>query len=159
MRKLFRSQDGNVVFTAAFVLAMMVLLMCLMLWTSSQITMISVRNHIKNELANVSVRISEDTYTAMSEGNLEEYYKMLASDLSYQTELEQMVIDGIKSAMDFETANYKVSDIDLSFQQNPDSIDYVLTCDVECYLTLLGDSRTVLAEEIRLSGSHKIKGY
>ena len=159
MRKLFRSQDGNVVFTAAFVLAMMVLLMCLMLWTSSQITMISVRNHIKNELANVSVRISEDTYTAMSEGNLEEYYKMLASDLSYQTELEQMVIDGIKSAMDLETANYKVSDIDLSFQQNPDSIDYVLTCDVEYYLTLLGDSRTVLAEEIRLSGSHKLKGY
>lgn len=159
MRKLFHSQDGNVVFTAAFVLAMMVLLMCLMLWTSSQITMISVRNHIKNELANVSVRISEDTYTAMSEGNLEEYYKMLASDLSYQTELEQMVIDGIKSAMDLETANYKVSDIDLSFQQNPDSIDYVLTCDVECYLTLLGDSRTVLAEEIRLSGSHKLKGY
>ena len=159
MMKLLRNREGSIPFLAAFVLAIMVLLMCLMLWTTSQISLISVRNHIKEELANVSIRISEDTYTAMSEGNLGEYYRVLASDTVYQAELKQLVIDGITSAMDLETANYKVSDIDLTFHQNSDSIDYVLTCNVECYLTLLGDRRTIRAEDIVLTGSHKIKSY
>ena len=43
-------ERGNVIFPACFVLAMTVVLLCLMLWMSSQITMMNVRNEIKNEM-------------------------------------------------------------------------------------------------------------
>ncbi len=130
-----------------------------MLWMSSQITMMNVRNEIKNELANVSIRISEDTYAAMSEGSLASYYSLLADDRVYQNELKQIVVNGIKSTMDMENDNYKVSDISLDFIRHDDSIEYVLTCNIEYYLSFLGDSRTIKTEDVRLTARHNIKSY
>ena len=152
-------ERGNVIFPACFVLAMTVVLLCLMLWMSSQITMMNVRNEIKNELANVSIRISEDTYAAMSEGSLASYYAVLSSDRVYQNELKQIVVNGIKSTMDMENDNYKVSDISLDFIKHDDSIEYVLTCNIEYYLSFLGDSRTIKTEDVRLTARHNIKSY
>ena len=61
--------------------------------------------------------------------------------------------------MPLETDNYRVENIDLTFREHPDSIEYVLTCDVEYYVSLFGDSRTIRSEEVEISGKHNIKGY
>ena len=151
--------DSGVPFTGFFVMAMVILLALLMMWISAEITFIGIRNSVKNELTSVSIRISEDTYKAMREGNLNAYYQTLTSDTSYQNELQQMIRENIASAMPLETSSYQVEDIALTFQENGDNIEYVLTCNVEYYVSLFGNARTIRAEEIELSGRHNIKGY
>ena len=151
--------DSAVPFTGFFVMAMVILLAQLMMWVSAEITFINIRNSVKNELTNISIRISEDTYKAMREGNLNAYYETLTSDASYQAELQQMIRENIASAMPLETSSYQVEDIALNFQENGDSIEYVLTCNVEYYVSLFGNARTIRAEEIELSGCHNIKRY
>lgn len=99
--------DSVVPFTGFFVMAMVILLAQLMMWVSAEITFINIRNSVKNELTNVSIRISEDTYKAMREGNLNAYYETLTSDASYQAELQQMIRENIASAMPLETSSYQ----------------------------------------------------
>lgn len=161
MMRYIKNERGDSVipFTAFFVMAMVILLVLLMMWVSAEITFINIRNSVKSELANVSVRISEDTYKAMREGNLSAYYNTLTSDTSYQTELQQMIRDNIASTMPLETSSYQVKDVALDFIQSGDNIEYVLTCNVEYYASLFGDTRTIHAESIELSGRHSIKGY
>ena len=151
--------DSFVPFTCFFVIAMVILLALLMMWVSAEITFMNIRNSVKNELTNVSIRISEDTYKAMREGNLDAYYDMLAEDTSYKLDLQQMIRDNIESSMPLEAYSYKIEDIALKFHNNGDNIEYTLICNVEYYVSLFGDSRTIRAEEIELTGRHYIKGY
>ena len=159
MRRYLKNENGNAAFTACFLLSMMVVLMCVLIFSTTQITMMNVRNQIKNELASVGIRISRDTYTAMSEGSLDEYYDVLTHDPAYLAELKQSVVDGIKTTIDIDNDKYRISDVDLIIRQNGDSIDYTLTCNIECYLSLLGEPRTISTNNVELTGSHNIKNY
>ena len=159
MKKYLRNENGNIPFIPCFVVAMMVLLVSVMVYVTAEINCIHVRNTIKNELTNVSARISADTYKAMREGNLGEYYLTLTDDSAYKAELENLVVSKIESAMPLETDNYKIENIVLNFIENSDNIEYVLTCNVEYYVSLFGNARTIRAEEIELSGCHNIKRY
>ena len=149
----------NTVFTTCFVMAMVILLTLLMIWTSAEITFINIRNTVKNELTNVAIRISEDTYKAMREGNLELYHATLSSDAIYKAELTSMFKSNIAAEMPLVTDSYKIENIALTFTENADNIEYTLTCDIEYYVSLFGDSRTIRAEELELTGLHNIKGY
>ena len=161
MIRYLKNERGSSVipFTALFAMAMVILMVLMMMWVSAEITFMNIRNSVKNELTNVSIRISEDTYNAMREGNLHAYYQTLTSDLSYQSALQQMIRENIASAIPLETTSYRVEDIALTFQQNADSIEYVLTCNVEYYVALFRDNRTIRAEAIELTGCHNIKIY
>lgn len=159
MRYLRDERGASTPFVLCFVLAMVILLVLLMTWVSAEINCIAVRNTIKNELTNVSIRISSDTYRAMREGNLAEYYRILTRDEAYRTELERLVESKITEAMPLETESYKVDDISLSFSQSGDNVEYIFTCDVEYYVSLFGDNRTVREEAIKLSGKHNFKQY
>jgi hypothetical protein len=151
--------DFGVPFTACFVLAMVILLVMLMTWVSVEVTCLCIRNTVKNELTNVSIRISEDTYRAMREGNLTEYYHTLTDDTAYRSELESLVKNKIASAMPLQTETYKLDNITLTFAENGDNIEYILTCDVEYYVSLFGGNRTVREESIMLTGRHNLKAY
>lgn len=161
MIKYLRNERGDSVvpFTAFFVMALVILLVQLMIWVSAEINCIVIRNTVKNELTNVSIRISEDTYKAMREGNLSEYYRTLTDDEAYKDDLRELVISNINSELPMETENYKVDNIELSFSENADSIEYIITCDVEYYVSLFGDARTIRTEEIEIGGKHNLKGY
>lgn len=160
MIKYLRNERGDSVvpFTAFFVMALVILLVQLMIWVSAEINCIVIRNTVKNELTNVSIRISEDTYKAMREGNLSEYYRTLTDDEAYKDDLRELVISNINSELPMETENYKVDNIELSFSENADSIEYIITCDVEYYVSLFGDARTIRTEEIEIGGKHNLKG-
>ena len=82
MMKYLKNDRGDfgVPFIACFILAMVILMVQLMTWVSAEVTCLCIRNTVKNELTNVSIRISEDTYRAMREGNLTEYYRTLTDD-------------------------------------------------------------------------------
>lgn len=161
MMKYLRNERGDSVvpFTTFFVMALVILLVQLMIWVSAEINCIVIRNTVKNELTNISIRISEDTYKAMREGNLSEYYHTLNDDEAYRDELRDMVISNINAAMPTQTENYKVENIELTFSENSDSIEYIVTCDVEYYVSLFGDTRTIRTEEIEIGGKHNLKAY
>lgn len=161
MTRYLKNENGSstVPFTAFFIIAMVILLTLLMIWMSAEVTFINIRNTVKNEMTNVSIRISEDTYKAMREGNLNAYYQTLTSDTAYQGELQQMIRKNIESAMPMKTNAYHVEDGALHFQQNGDNIEYILTCNVKYYVSPFGDARTIRAEAVKLSGRHHIKGY
>ncbi len=161
MKRYLKNERGafSVPFTAFFVLALISLLALIMTYLSAEITFMSIRNTVKNELANVSVRISEDTYKAMSEGNLLEYYRTLTEDESYREELQTLVENEINSAMALTNENYTVDNITLSFKENADCIEYVFTCDVNYFISLFGEFRSVRADAIKLTGKHNVKIY
>lgn len=116
IRYLNNERGSSVIpFTALFAMAMVILMVLLMMWISAEITFMNIRNSVKNELTNVSIRISEDTYNAMREGNLHAYYQKLSTDSSYRNELQQMICDNIRTAMPLETASYKIDDMTLTF--------------------------------------------
>lgn len=151
--------DSAVPFTAFFVMALVILLVQLMIWVSAEINCIVIRNTVKNELTNVSIRISEDTYKAMREGNLNEYFRTLTNDESYRGELSELVISNINAAIPTQTENYKVENIELTFSENADCIEYIVTCDIEYYVSLFGTVRTIQTEEIEIGGKHNLKAY
>ena len=161
MMKYLKNDRGDfgVPFIACFILAMVILLVMLMTWVSAEVTCLCIRNTVKNELTNVSIRISEDTYRAMREGNLTEYYRTLTDDAAYRSDLESLVKTKIASAMPLVTDTYKLDNIALTFAENGDNIEYILICDVEYYVSLFGDNRTVREESIELSGRHNLKAY
>lgn len=160
IRYLNNERGSSVIpFTALFAMAMVILMVLLMMWKSAEITFMNIRNSVKNELSNVSIRISEDTYNAMREGNLHAYYQTLSSDSSYRNELQQMICDNIRTAMPLETSSYRIEDIALTFRGNEDSVEYVLSCSVEYDVSLFQDAKTIRTEEIILSGRHNLKLY
>lgn len=161
MKKYLKNDCGASVvpFTTFFIVALVILLVQLMIWVAAEINCIVIRNTIKNELTNISIRISEDTYTAMREGNLSEYYRILMDDEGYREELHKLVVSNINAAMPTQTENYKVENIELIFIENADSIEYIITCDVEYYVSLFGDVRTIRTEEIEIGGKHNLKIY
>lgn len=161
MMRYLRNERGSstVPFTAFFIMAMVILLVLLMMFISAEVTFINVRNTVKNELTNISIRISEDTYTAMREGNLSKYYRILTEDKGYRAELCEMVMSNINAAMPTKTKNYKVDNIALTFAENTDSIEYIVTCDIEYYVSLFGEARTIRMEKVEIGGKHNLKAY
>ncbi len=159
--KYLRNERGSIPLplTPFFVVALVILLSMMMMWISSEITFTGIRNTVKNELTNVSIRISEDTYKAMREGNLPAYYEILSGDATYRAELETLVKTKIADAMPLSGSNYKVENISLTFSENGDNIEYVFHCDVEYYLSLFGDDRTIREDSIELTGKHNLKNY
>ena len=117
--KYVRNNRGDFTpFTVCLILALNILLALLMMWLAFQINCSNVRNAVKNEFTNVSVRISSGTYKAMREGNLTEYYRKLTENSSYKAELEDMVKTNIAAEIPLENDNYKVSHINLKFRQH-----------------------------------------
>ena len=161
MIRYLKNERGRSVipFTALFAMAMVILMVLMMMWVSAEITFMNIRNSVKNELTNVSIRISEDTYNAMREGNLHAYYQTLSSDSSYRNELQQMICDNIRTAMPLETESYRIGDIALTFRENDECIEYVLSCSVEYDVSLFQDAKNIRTEEISLSGRHNLKQY
>ena len=129
MMKYLKNDRGDfgVPFIACYILAMVILMVQLMTWVSAEVTCLCIRNAVKNELTNVSIRISEDTYRAMREGNLTEYYHTLTDDAAYRSGLEALVKTKIASAMPLVTDTYKLDNIALTFAENGDNIEYILT--------------------------------
>ena len=151
--------DSMISFTVFFSMGLVILLVQVMIWLSVEINCIMVHNAVKNELTNIAVRISEDSYTAMREGNLNAYYQMLVDDTAYKAELREMIISNINSVVPMQTDNYKIDNVELSFVEHMDSIEYVVVCDVEYYVSLFGDMRTIRTNEIRIGGKHNLKTY
>lgn len=160
MKNYLVSEKGfGTVFTLLFLLAMLILLTCFMTWAGTEITMLRVRNAMKAELNNLAVRISEDTYHAMREGDLDAYYHHLTTSAVYQNELLSMVREHLSESVAEESKTYKLSGLQLTFRAESEAVVYTLTCSVDCYLSLFGAPITIRADALSLSGLHNTKVY
>ncbi len=159
--KHLRNERGDFVvpFTACFVLAIVILLSLLTTQLSAEIMFTGIRNTVKNELTNVSIRIAENTYRAMREGNLDEYYRTLTSSTAYRNELENLVKREIAATMPLSDENYTVDNITLTFAGDGESVEYIFRCDVEYRVAFMSNHVTVRNDTVELVGRHNIKAY
>ncbi len=158
MKKHLQNDRGDMTFTTCFVmLALVMLISFLLLFSSVQINSINIRNGIKLELNNLSASIYADTYRSQRETNMSEYIRTLYSSASYTRQLEQAVEDGLADKISLETEDYRIKNIRLEFTQDgSDQIEYIFTCNTEFYVTMFGN-RSTITREIRLTGHHNTK--
>ena len=158
MRKLFKSKRGEgLVPVAVFILIAAILISAVLFIAYVQIETIVVRNAMKTGLSNLSVTISDDTYTALREGDFTEYAARLTKSSVYTNELKAAYERDVSSVIDLQTDEYRVSNIRLTFRQDGKKLEYICTCDVSFYIGLFGINQEIFARSVSVSGSHTAK--
>lgn len=158
LKSVIKSKRGEVTyFTAFFIVAVNMLIIIFLTYFSVFINVSSIRSSTEMELNNLSARISDDTYSAKREGNLTAYLDKLNSSNAYQSELKNTFIEGLDTRLNLNNDMYSLENIELSFNQLDDSIEYVVTCDIYYYIDAFGSSRAILVENISLTGKNITK--
>ena len=157
-RKLIRNERGDLSFVSIFIiLSINMLLSFMLLFASIQINCINIRNAAKMELNNVSARIYADTFHSQREANLSSYMADLHLSAAYQNALEAGFVNGLAERIPLETDDYTVSNVNLTFNQYSDKIEYVVNCEASFYIRMFGDLFPTITQEITLTGSHNTK--
>ncbi|WP_330393849.1 hypothetical protein [Anaerocolumna xylanovorans] len=158
MKKHLRNDRGDMTFTTCFImLALVMLVSFLLLFSTVKINSINIRNSVKMELNNLSASIYADTYRSQRETNMAEYIHTLYSSSTYIQRLEEMAEDDIAENIPLETEDYRIKNIRLEFVQDGDGIEYIFSCNAEFYVTMFGNRYPVITREIRLTGHHNTK--
>jgi len=153
-----RGDKGEItIYTAIFVLFVIMLVAFLLLYASVQINCINIRNGAKMELNNLTAGIYADTYRSQREVNFDEYIRTLYSSSAYTQQLERAVRDGLAQKVPLSTNAYRIRNIRLEFNLLGDRIEYVFTCDVEFYIIMFGNSYPAITRSVRLTGYHNVK--
>lgn len=143
-------------FTIFFVLAIHMILVFLLLFVSIKIDSINIRNAVKMELNNMSARIYADTFHSQREANLDSYMKDLRFTPSYEESLRSDFIQGLQKKILLETEKYIIKNIQLSFKEYKDKIEYIFSCEIHFKIYMLGENFPI-KREIELVGSHRTK--
>lgn len=152
--KAFRNQKGSGIIYAMGIIMFASVMLALMLTMAAAITNVqSARRTINTELAAISYEITQQTYTAMREGNLAEYEAKL-SDPVYEAELRQQIIRGIETNRELENDNMVVDNIRFDLSEDGEQITYTLTVDAVYYLRFIGREYPVRMKDVSLTGSH-----
>lgn len=158
IKRILRNERGDLtVFSIFVVLAINMIIAFVMLYASVEINCMNIRNGAKMSLNNLSASIYSDTFRSQRESNLSEYWNTLYSSRSYTRQLEQMVQGNLAEKIELSNNNYNVKNIHLTFQQEPDRIQYVFSCDVEFYIRMFGGSYPTVSRHIELTGYHITK--
>lgn len=159
MRKKYISNErGDLSYLSIFIIvAINMLLAFMLLFASVKINCINIRNAAKMELNNVSARIYADTFHSQREANLGSYMADLHLSAAYQDALEAGFINGMESRIALDTDDYTISNINLSFNQYPDKIEYVVICDASFQIRMFGNLLPPITQRITLTGSHHTK--
>lgn len=156
--RILRNERGDLTFFSVFVvLAVNMVIAFVMLYASVEINCMNIRNGAKMALNNLSASIYSDTFRSQRESDLSEYWDTLYSSSSYTHQLEQMVRGNLAEKIELSNDNYSVKNIQLAFEQEPDRIRYVFSCDVEYYIRMFGGNYPTVSRHIELTGYHITK--
>lgn len=157
-KKTMRNEQGGLSFFSIFViLAITMLMSFVLLYASIKINCMNIRNAAKMELNNVSARIYADTLHSQREANLNSYMATLHLSSSYQEVLRAGFINGLEQRIQLSNDDYRVENIHLQFNQYPDKIEYVVTCDAVFQIHMFGQLFPPITQHITLTGSHNTK--
>ena len=148
MKSKIKNERGDMSFFSIFIiLAINMLLSFVLLNASVQINCINIRNAAKMELNNVSARIYADTFHSQREANL----------TSYKNALRAGFIEGMKSRVKLTNDDYDVENIDLTFRQYSERIEYIASFDITYQIRMFGTSFPPIRRHAELTGSHNTK--
>ena len=133
------------------------LLSFVLLYASVQINCINIRNAAKMELNNVSARIYADTFHSQREANLTSYMSDINLSAAYKNALRAGFIDGIQSRVKLTSDDYDLENIDLTFRQYSEKIEYIASFDITYKIQMFGESFPPIRRHVSLSGSHNTK--
>lgn len=157
-KKILKEERGNISFFTIFViLAINMILAFVLLFASVRVNCMNIRNAAKMELNNVSARIYADTFHSQREANLDSYIDDLHLSPAYQDALRADFINGMGERIPLSNEDYTVGNIRLQFNQYPDRIEYVMTCDATFRIRMFGELFPPITRHITLTGSHNTK--
>lgn len=158
MKKKIHNERGDMSFFSIFIiLAINMLLSFVLLYASVQINCINIRNAAKMELNNVSARIYADTFHSQREANLTSYMSDINLSAAYKNALRAGFIDGIQSRVKLTSDDYDLENIDLTFRQYSEKIEYIASFDITYKIQMFGESFPPIRRHVSLSGSHNTK--
>ena len=158
LKRLFLDQRGDIhLFTVFMTLFFFMFISIASTWVGIGANVMHIRNTVKNEMASIAIRIEQDTYQALREGNLAAYEAKLNSSSAYHDQILQLAKEGIEKNIKLTNDNFTINNIDIHFNRHPDAIEYVLTCDARFNVNVIGDWKTVQTTPLSFSGRHSIK--
>lgn len=158
LKRMFLDQRGDIhLFTVFMTLFFFMFISITATWVGIGANVMHIRNTVKNEMASIAIRIEQDTYQALREGNLAAYEAKLNSSSAYHDQILHLAKTGIEQNLKLNNDNFSVKNVDIHFNRHPDAIEYVLTCDVVFFINIIGDMKTVQTAPLSFSGRHAIK--
>ena len=158
LKRLLSSQRGDIhLFTVFMTLFLFMFISIASTWVGIGANVMHIRNTGKNEMASIAIRIEQDTYQALREGNLAAYEAKLNSSSAYHDQILHLAKTGIEKNIKLNNESFTVNNVDIHFNRHPDAIEYVLTCDVLFNVNIIGDWKTVQTTPLSFSGRHSIK--
>lgn len=158
MKQKIQNERGDMSFFSVFlILAINMLLSFVLLYASVQINCINIRNAAKMELNNVSARIYADTFHSQREANLTSYMSDINLSAAYKNALRSDFIEGMKTSVKLTSEDYDLENIDLTFRQYSEKIEYIATFDITYKIRMFGESFPPIRRHVSLSGSHNTK--
>ena len=158
MKSRIKSERGDMSFFSIFIiLAINMLLSFVLLYASVQINCINIRNAAKMELNNVSARIYADTFHSQREANLTSYMADINLSTAYKNALRAGFIEGMKARVKLTNDDYDVENIDLTFRQYSEKIEYIASFDITYRIRMFGESFPPIRRHAELTGSHNTK--
>ena len=158
LKRLFLDQRGDIhLFTVFMTLFFFMFISIASTWVGIGANVMHIRNTVKNEMASIAIRIEQDTYQALREGNLAAYEAKLNISSAYPDQILHLAKDGIEKNIKLTNDNFTINNIDIHFNRHPDAIEYVLTCDARFNVNVIGDWKTVQTTPLSFSGRHSIK--
>lgn len=152
------NKDGfSTPMVAVLVLMVSMILSVAIFFATTEIQAMAVRNAVKTELANLSIRISYETYAALREGNFEEYLNTLIESGAKKNELVSRFKRELSSAIELSNENYDVKSIDLVFTCDGNRLVYTCNCDISFRVNVLGSVFPPVERSVSVTGSHTAK--
>ena len=158
MKSRIKNERGDMSFFSIFlILAINMLLSFVLLYASVQINCITLRNAAKMELNNVSARIYADTFHSQREANLTSYMSDISLSAAYKNALRASFTEGMRSRVKLTNDDYDVENIDLTFRQYSEKIEYIASFDITYRIRMFGESFPPIRRHVELTGSHNTK--
>ena len=158
LKRLFLDQRGDIhLFSVFMTLLFFMFISIASTWVGIGANVMHIRNTVKNEMASIAIRIEQDTYQALREGNLAAYEAKLNISSAYHDQILHLAKDGIEKNIKLTNDNFTINNVDIHINRHPDAIEYVLTCDVVFFINIIGDMKTVQTAPLSFSGRHTIK--
>ena len=158
MKSRIKNERGDMSFFSIFIiLAINMLLSFVLLNASVQINCINIRNAAKMELNNVSARIYADTFHSQREANLTSYMSDISLSTAYKNALRAGFTEGMRSRVKLTNDDYDVENIDLTFRQYSEKIEYIASFDITYRIRMFGESFPPIRRHVELTGSHNTK--
>ena len=124
LKRLFLDQRGDIhLFTVFMTLFFFMFISIASTWVGIGANVMHIRNTVKNEMASIAIRIEQDTYQALREGNLAAYEAKLNSSSAYHDQILQLAKEGIEKNIKLTNDNFTINNIDIHFNRHPDAID------------------------------------